>query len=115
MPSAAGGTEHRAGPAAQEQDRGEGRNGDHIRILGQHEHGKLQRAVLGMPACHKFLLGFGEILTPNRYDMISETNPNPVARMKKIRMGAQFSSMLSVSQNRWSYVDQVRTSAKGSL
>ena len=53
-----------------------------------------------MPACHKFLLGFGEILTPNRYDMISETNPNPVARMKKIRMGAQFSSMLSVSQNR---------------
>ena len=48
-------------PAAEEQRRGQRRDGDHVDVLGEEEQRELQRRVLGVEAADQLALGLGEV------------------------------------------------------
>ena len=51
----------RAGPSAQEQQRGHAAHVDHVGVLGHEEHGELHGAVFGVIAAGEFAFRFGQI------------------------------------------------------
>ena len=51
----------RAGPSAEEEQRGHAANLDHVGVLGHEEHGELHRAVLGVIAGGELALSFRQI------------------------------------------------------
>jgi hypothetical protein len=50
-----------AGPAAEEEQRGDAAYGDHVAVFGHEEHGELHGAVLGVIAAGEFGFRFGKI------------------------------------------------------
>src|SRR5271168_840753 len=50
-----------AGWAAEEEQRGDAADGDHVGVLGHEEHGELHGAVFGVVAGDEFGFGFGEV------------------------------------------------------
>ena len=51
----------RGEPAAEEENRGETRNGDHRRVFGDEEHGELEAGIFGVETGDEFRFGFGKI------------------------------------------------------
>ena len=51
----------RPGPAAEEQRRGDRRNGEHVHVLGDVVQREAKAAVLGVIASHQLLLGLGQV------------------------------------------------------
>ncbi len=50
-----------AGPSAEEEQRGDAADGDHVGVFGHEEHGELHGAVFGVVAGGELALGFGKI------------------------------------------------------
>ena len=50
-----------AGGAAEEEQRGDAGDGDHVGVLGHEEHGELHGAVLGVVAGDELGFGLGEV------------------------------------------------------
>ena len=50
-----------AGRSAEEEQRGDAADGDHVGVLGHEEHGELHGAVLGVVAGDEFGFGLGQV------------------------------------------------------
>ena len=48
-------------PAAEEEDRREAGNGDHVRVFGHEEHGEFEAGIFGVEAGDQFGFRFGQV------------------------------------------------------